>query len=94
MDKPGLSPEMLRIARNALAFVWVIALAVIANDKAMTALGLLDYRELLSTIFGLLAGKEVLPRLGDVSPTKLQLEVERATTRPPSQQPPAAEHSE
>lgn len=90
MDKPGLSPEMLRLARNALSIAWVIALAVIANDKAMTAMGLLDYRELLSTIFGLLAGKELLPRLGDVSPTKLQLEVARATSRPPSQ-PPAAE---
>jgi hypothetical protein len=88
--KPGLSPEMLKMARTSLALVWVIALAVIANDKAMTALGLLDYRELLSTIFGLLAGKEVLPRLGDVSPTKLQLEVERATSRPPSMSPPAA----
>lgn len=88
--KPGLSPEMLRLARNALALVWVIALAVIANDKAMHALGLFEYRDLLSTIFGLLAGKEILPRMGDVSPTKLQLEVERATSRPPSLSPPPA----
>jgi hypothetical protein len=79
---------MLRIARTALGALAVIALAVIANDKAMTALGLLDYRELLNTIVALLAGKELLPRLGDVSPTKLQLEVERATSRPPSTPPP------
>lgn len=88
--KPGLSPEMLRIARTALGTLAVIALAVIANDKAMTALGLLDYRELLNTIVALLAGKELLPRMGDVSPVKLQLEIERATSRPPSSMPPPA----
>ena len=82
--KPGLSPEMLRFARTALGTLFAIALAVIANDKAMTAMGLHDYRELLGTIVALLAGKELLPRTGDVSPSKLQLEIERATSmRPP-----------
>lgn len=86
--KPGLSPEMLKMARTALAMLWTAAVAVVANDAACEALGLTKYRVALSVIFSAFAGKELFPRLGDVSTTKLQLEVERATSRPPSMQPP------
>jgi hypothetical protein len=82
--KPGLSPEMLKMARTALGMLAACALLVIGNDKAMTALGLLEYRGLLGQIVALLAGKELLPRLGDVSPSKHELEVVKAATlRPP-----------
>ena len=90
MDKPGLSPDLLRIARTTLSIVWVVALAIGANEAAMTALGLAKWQAVWNVVFGVLAGKELLPRLGDVSPAKHQLEVERATSRPPSMQPPPA----
>ena len=88
--KPGLSPELLRIARTALSILWVVALAVGANEAAMQAIGLAKYQAVWNVVFGVLAGKELLPRMGDVSPNKLQLEIERATSRPPSNPPPSA----
>jgi len=88
--KPGLSPEMLRMARTALSLLWVVCLAVGSNEAAMNALGLARYQAVWNVVFGVLAGKELLPRMGDVSPAKLQLEVERATSRPPSNPPPSA----
>jgi len=87
--KPGLSPEMLKMARTALSLVWVAALAVCMNEQAMAALGLAKYQAVWTAIAAVLAGKELLPRTGDVSSSKLQLEIERATTRPPSNPPPS-----
>lgn len=86
--KPGLSPEMLRLARTALSLMWVVALAICMNEQAMAALGLAKYQAVWTAISAVLAGKELLPRLGDVSPSKHVLEVERASLRPPSMPPP------
>ena len=88
--KPGLSPEMLKMVRTALSTLWIVALAVVLDKDAVSALHLDQYATVLRVVFGVLAGKELLPRTGDASPSKLQLEVERATSRPPSSPPPAA----
>lgn len=82
--KPGLSPEMLRIVRTSLSLLYVVGLAIVLDKDALTALHLDQYAAVLRVVFAALAGKELFPRTGDVSPTKLQLEVERAASmRPP-----------
>ena len=99
MEKPGLSPELLRIARTMLSVLYTVALAVCMNEQAMAALGLAKYQALWTAIAAVLAGKELFPRTGDVSPSKHVLEVERAASmRPPpvvlvntTEPPPSAE---